>query len=157
EALCLARHFTEGEKIIVMLGDNIIEGNIKDPVALFRKQEKGARILLKEVPNPESYGVAELKDGKVISIKEKPKNPKSNLAVIGIYLYDQAVFDVIDNLEPSARGELEITDVNINYLKRGELYCDILKGWWGDAGESFESFLQANNLVARTGANKIDL
>jgi len=154
EALGLARHFCEDEKMVVILGDNIIEKNIIRAVEEFEQQPRGARILLKEVPDPERFGVAELEGDRVKRIVEKPRKPKSNLAVVGIYFYDSRVFDFIDQLEPSGRGELEITDVNNMYMKRGELRYGILDGWWTDAG-TFESLLKASNLVAKTGANNL--
>jgi len=152
DALSLAAWFAEGEKICVVLGDNIIENNIVKAVKDFEKQEKGAKILLKEVPDPERFGVAEINDGTMISIVEKPKIPKSNLAVIGIYMYDGRVFDFIKTIKPSDRGELEITDVNSAYLKDGTMTWEMLQGWWTDAG-TFESLLRANLLVSQTGAN----
>jgi glucose-1-phosphate thymidylyltransferase len=152
DALSLAGWFAEGEKICVVLGDNIIENNIVKAVRDFEKQDKGAKILLKEVPDPERFGVAEISDGKLISIVEKPGVPKSNLAVIGIYLYDGRVFDFIRTIKPSDRGELEITDVNNAYLKNGTMTWEMLHGWWTDAG-TFESLLRANILVSQTGAN----
>ena len=148
EALKLAKHFAEGQKIVVILGDNIIEKGIKRQVEEFQKQEKGARVLLKEVEDPERFGVAEIKDGKVISIEEKPKKPKSNYIVTGIYMYDDQVFEIVRTLKPSGRGELEITDVNNAYLKKGELTYDFLDGWWTDSG-TFDSLLRANNLAAK--------
>ena len=154
EALGLARHFCEDEKMVVILGDNIIEKNIIRAVEEFEQQPRGARILLKEVPDPERFGVAELDGDRVKRIVEKPRKPKSNLAVVGIYFYDSRVFDFIDQLEPSGRGELEITDVNNMYMKRGELRYGILDGWWTDAG-TFESLLKASNLVDKTGANNL--
>jgi glucose-1-phosphate thymidylyltransferase len=147
QALGLAEHFADKDKIVVMLGDNIIEKDIKSAVGEFRRQARGAKILLKEVEDPERFGVAEFKGKKMISIQEKPKKPKSGYAVTGIYMYDNRVFDIIKTLKPSRRGELEITDVNNAYLKRGELTYSILDGWWTDAG-TFESLLRANNLVA---------
>lgn len=154
EALGLAEHFAEGEKVLVMLGDNIIEGNIKDAVEDFKAQKKGAKILLKQVDNPKEYGIVLIKDGKIIKIEEKPKSPKSNYAVIGIYMYDNEVFDIVKTLKPSARGELEITDVNNAYLKKGNLKYSFLKGYWLDAGESIDALLKANKIVAQKGANK---
>lgn len=154
EALGLARHFCEDEKMVVILGDNIIEKNIIRAVEEFEQQPRGARILLKEVPDPERFGVAELEGDRVKRIVEKPRKPKSNLAVVGIYFYDSRVFDFIDQLEPSGRGELEITDVNNMYMKHGELRYGILDGWWTDAG-TFESLLKASNLVDKTGANNL--
>lgn len=152
DALSLAGWFAEGEKICVVLGDNIIENNIVKAVRDFEKQDKGAKILLKEVPDPERFGVAEISDGELISIVEKPTVPKSNLAVIGIYLYDGRVFDFIKTIKPSDRGELEITDVNNAYLENGTMTWEMLHGWWTDAG-TFESLLRASILVSQTGAN----
>lgn len=145
QALGLAEHFVNGDKCVVILGDNIFEDNINSFVSSFKKQEKGAKVLLKEVPDPERFGVAELKGDKIISIEEKPKNPKSNYCVTGIYMYDSRVFDIIKRLKPSGRGELEITDVNNAYIKDGTLTYDILEGSWTDAG-TFESLKRANEL-----------
>jgi glucose-1-phosphate thymidylyltransferase len=153
-ALSLAEYFSDQEKICVVLGDNIIETNILKAVKDFSRQESGAKILLKEVPDPQRFGVADIKGDKIIRIDEKPAIPRSKLAVIGIYMYDATVFDIIKTLKPSGRGELEITDVNNEYIRRGNLTCEILDGWWTDAG-TFESLLKASNLVAQTGANKI--
>ena len=152
-ALSLAEHFCEKDKMVVILGDNIVEKSIKKEVEIFEKQEKGARILLKEVENPERFGVAEIKDGKIIRIIEKPKIPPSNLVVTGIYMYDNQVFDIIRTLKPSERGELEITDVNNKYLEMGQLTYGILDGWWTDAG-TFDSLLKANILVAEMEKKK---
>jgi glucose-1-phosphate thymidylyltransferase len=143
QALGLAEHFVDEDRCVVILGDNIFENDITPFVGSFAKQEKGAKILLKEVPDPQRFGVAGLKDGKIISIEEKPKQPKSNFVVTGIYMYDSKVFDIIKTLKPSAREELEITDVNNNYIQQGTLTYDILKGWWTDAGTS-ESLFRAN-------------
>lgn len=154
DALALAEHFADGEAICVVLGDNIIENNIRQAVANFEKQKEGAKILLKEVPDAQRFGVAEVRGNHVVGIEEKPKRPKSNYAVIGIYLYDQTVFQKIRRLKPSGRGELEITDVNNFYIEEGKLTYEILEGWWTDAG-TFESLLRANMLVAETGANKL--
>ena len=147
EALDLAKHFAQDEKIVVILGDNIIGGSIKRAVDTFRSQKSGARILIKKVQDPERFGVAELDGDRVISIEEKPRKPKSNYIVTGIYMYDRQVFDIIKTLKPSGRGELEITDVNNAYIRRGEMSFEILKGWWTDAG-TFESLLNANVLVS---------
>jgi len=155
DALSLAEYFADGEKICVVLGDNIIERNIRKAVKDFESQTEGAKILLKEVPDPERFGVAYMQDDRVVEIVEKPKKPKSNLAVIGIYMYDARVFDIIKTLKPSDRGELEITDVNNAYIKDGKMTWEILKGWWTDAG-TFESLLRANILVSQTGANNVD-
>ncbi|MDP2855797.1 MAG: sugar phosphate nucleotidyltransferase [bacterium] len=154
EALDLAEFFAAGDKICVVLGDNIIEKNIQKAAETFHKQKSGAKILLKEVPDPQRFGVPELKEDQVVRIEEKPKKPKSNYAVIGIYFYDSAVFDIIKTLNPSDRGELEISDVNNRYIEKGLMTWDILEGWWTDAG-TFESLLRANQLVAQTGANKV--
>jgi glucose-1-phosphate thymidylyltransferase len=154
EALGLAEHFADSDPICVILGDNIIEGNICAAVEAFQSQKRGAKILLKEVPDAQRFGVAEIRGGHVIGIEEKPRNPKSKYAVIGIYFYDSTVFQKIRRLEPSGRNELEITDVNNFYIEEGTLTYDILDGWWTDAG-TFESLLGANNLVAQTGANKM--
>ena len=155
EALGLAEYFASGDRICVVLGDNIIEKNILRAVESYGRQEAGAKILLKEVPDPQRFGVPVLEGEKVVKIEEKPKQPKSIYAVTGIYMYDSRVFDIIKTLEPSARGELEITDVNNAYIERGELTWDLLEGWWTDAG-TFESLLKATNLVAETGANKVE-
>ncbi len=152
DALSLAEYFADGEPICVILGDNIIEKNILKAVNNFQKQKKGAKILLKEVPDPERFGVAEIEKGRLINIVEKPKRSKSNLAVIGIYLYDQRVFDIVKTLKPSDRGELEITDVNNAYVKEGTMSWEMLEGWWTDAG-TFESLLRASVLVSQTGVN----
>ena len=145
QALGLAEHFVNGDRCMVILGDNIFEDNMVPYVESFTKQGKGAKILLKEVSASQRFGVAELKDNKIISIEEKPKVPKSNFAVTGIYMYDPDVFEIVKTLKPSARGELEITDVNNAYIKCGELTYDILKGWWTDAGTP-ESLFRANEL-----------
>ncbi|MGI8543918.1 MAG: sugar phosphate nucleotidyltransferase [Aridibacter sp.] len=155
DALSLVEHFADQEPICVVLGDNIIENNIQKAADDYRKQGKGAKILLKEVDDPERFGVPELDGDKVLQIEEKPDNPKSNYAVIGVYFYDATVFEVIRGLEPSGRGELEITDVNNYYIDRNEMTWAKLDGWWTDAG-TFESLLRATNLVAETGANKLE-
>ncbi len=155
DALSLAEHFAEGEKILVMLGDNVIEKNIIKPVQAFRDQATGARILLKEVPNPRDYGVAVLDGDRVVEIIEKPKDPPTSYAVIGIYMYDARVFDMIKNLSPSDRGELEITDVNNMYIEAGTMSYDLLDGWWADAGSSIEGCFRVNQMVAAGGANKV--
>ena len=147
EALGLAEHFAEDDRITVVLGDNIIEGSIRSAVKDFEKQKTGAKIFLKEVDDPERFGVATLDGDKVAKIVEKPKKPESNYAVIGIYMYDNSVFDIIKTLKPSGRGELEITDVNNAYIERGTMTYDVLDGWWTDAG-TFSSLVRANKLVA---------
>ena len=154
DALSLVEHFAEDEPICVVLGDNVIERNIRHAADDYRRQGKGAKILLKKVNDPQRFGVPELDGKNVLRIQEKPKEPKSDFAVIGIYFYDSTVFGVIRTLVPSGRGELEITDVNNHYISRGEMTWDELDGWWTDAG-TFESLLHATNLVAETGANKI--
>jgi glucose-1-phosphate thymidylyltransferase len=155
EALSLCEHFADGEPICVVLGDNLIQNNINHAVKKFAAQQnKGAMILLKEVDDARRFGVAELKDGKVISIVEKPHNPVTNFAVTGFYLYDAKVFQYIKTLERSARGELEITDVNNRYIQDNELSFEFLDGWWTDAG-TFPSLHRAANLVAETGANNM--
>jgi len=149
EALGLAHHFGAGHRLCVILGDNIIEGSIRPAVEDFRRQPAGAKILLKEVPDAERFGVAEIEGGRILGIEEKPHNPKSNLAVTGIYMYDETVFDKVQKLKRSDRGELEITDVNNAYIAEGTMSFAHLDGWWTDAG-TFESLLRANNLVAAT-------
>ncbi|HWS87125.1 MAG TPA: sugar phosphate nucleotidyltransferase [Pyrinomonadaceae bacterium] len=155
-ALDLCEDFAEGGPICVVLGDNIIERNICKAVKAYRHQGGGAKILLKKVHDPQRFGVPELDGRRVLRIEEKPKEPKSDYAVIGIYMYDAEVFKIIKTLKPSGRGELEITDVNNAYIERGEMTWDELEGWWTDAG-TFESLLRASNLVAETGANKLDV
>ena len=147
EALGLAQHFADNSKLCVILGDNIIEGSIRNAVEDFRQQPRGAKILLKEVPDAERFGVAEISGDRVVNIEEKPQNPKSNFAVTGFYMYDETVFDKIETLVPSGRGELEITDVNNAYIREGTMTFSYLEGWWTDAG-TFESLLRASNLVA---------
>lgn len=154
DALSLVEHFADDEPICVVLGDNIIERNIRQAADEYRAQGRGAKIMLKEVHDPQRFGVPELDGDKVLRIEEKPAVPKSNYAVIGIYFYDNTVFDVIKTLVPSDRGELEITDVNNHYIGRGEMTWNELDGWWTDAG-TFESLLRASNLVAETGANNL--
>jgi glucose-1-phosphate thymidylyltransferase len=156
EALSLVEHFAGGDPVCVVLGDNIIEGNIRDAVRAYRHQGGGAKIILKRVPDPQRFGVPELDGKRVVRIEEKPREPKSDYAVIGIYMYDGDVYDIIRTLEPSGRGEMEITDVNNAYIDRGELTWEELEGWWTDAG-TFESLQRASNLVAETGANNVEL
>jgi glucose-1-phosphate thymidylyltransferase len=146
DALALTEHFAEGEKICVILGDNIIEGSIAEAVRDFERQERGAKILLKQVEDADRFGVAEIVGGRIVSIEEKPARPKSNHAVTGIYMYDETVFDKTRTLEPSARGELEITDVNNAYIREGTMTFNYLDGWWTDAG-TFDSLLRAAKLV----------
>ena len=154
EALNLASFFADNEKICVILGDNIIEKNIVNAVQAFEQQEKGAKIILKEVLDPDRFGVPVFEDGKIVKIEEKPKLPKSPYAVIGIYFYDAKAFDIIKTLRPSDRGELEISDVNNAYIETGEMTYEVLEGWWSDAG-TFDSLVHATNLVAMTGANNL--
>jgi len=154
DALSLVEHFADEEAVCVVLGDNIIEGNIAAAAEEYRKQGRGAKILQKHVEDPQRFGVPELEGDKVVRIEEKPSDPKSDFAVIGIYFYDASVFEVIKTLVPSERGELEITDVNNHYIQRGEMTWNELEGWWTDAG-TFSSLLKASNLVAETGANNI--
>lgn len=154
DALSLVEHFADDGPVCVVLGDNIIEGNIRAAAAEYREQEKGAKILLKRVHDPQRFGVPELNGSRVVRIEEKPADPKSDFAVIGIYFYDASVFEVIKTLVPSDRGELEITDVNNHYIDRGEMTWNELDGWWTDAG-TFSSLLHASNLVAKSGANNI--
>jgi glucose-1-phosphate thymidylyltransferase len=156
EALGLAEHWASGDSLCVILGDNIIQYNVAKAVSDFRAQGKGAKIILKEVHDPERFGVAEIKGGKVLGIVEKPKQPKSNLAVIGIYLYDPRVFQIIKTLKPSERGELEITDVNNWFIKDGSMSYEVLPGWWTDAG-TFESLHRASTLVKEGGANLMEV
>jgi glucose-1-phosphate thymidylyltransferase len=147
QALGLAENFAGDSSVCVLLGDNIFEDSIQPFVSAWAKQKKGARIVLKQVQDPQRYGVAEVKGERITGIVEKPKAPKSDLAVTGIYFYDAGVYDVIRTLKPSGRGELEITDVNNHYLREGQLRYDVLQGWWTDAG-TFDSLHFANELVA---------
>jgi glucose-1-phosphate thymidylyltransferase len=149
DALALAEHFIDNDKVCVILGDNIIEKSIRHAVEEFEAQPAGAKILLKEVTDAERFGVAELRDGRIAGIEEKPAKPKSSYAVTGIYLYDGTVFEKVRRLVPSRRGELEITDVNNAYIEEGTMTFAFLEGWWTDAG-TFESLLRATNLVAST-------
>jgi glucose-1-phosphate thymidylyltransferase len=148
QALGLAENFSHGRPLVVILGDNIFQASLKSYAEKFMAQKTGARILLKQVPNPQRFGVAELSGDKIIHIEEKPAKPKSNYAVTGIYFYDATVFDIIRSLKPSTRGELEITHVNDAYIAKGKLAYDILDGWWTDAG-TFESLVKANELVVK--------
>jgi glucose-1-phosphate thymidylyltransferase len=154
DALALAEHFADGQKICVVLGDNIIERDIAAAAERFRQQPAGAHILLKEVTDAERFGVAEVAGSRIVGIEEKPSHPKSNYAVTGIYMYDATVFDKIKTLVPSRRGELEITDVNNAYIREGSMTFSFLEGWWTDAG-TFDSLRRATNLVAENGANKM--
>ena len=154
DALALAEHFADGQKICVVLGDNIIEGSIREAADRFRQQPAGAHILLKEVPDAERFGVAEVAGDRIVGHRrEAARSPKSNYAVTGIYMYDATVFDKIKTLVPSGRGELEITDVNNAYIREGTMTFSYLDGWWTDAG-TFDSLLRAANLVAQSVADK---
>ncbi len=155
EALGLAREFVDDERVVVVLGDNILQHGIRKGVEAFEAQKAGSRIFLKQVEHPWEYGIAEVEGNKIKRIIEKPKNPPSNLAVIGVYMYPPDVFDIVATLEPSARGELEITDVNNAYVERGEMEYEVVEGWWLDAGENHEALLRANLIVARE--NGIDV
>jgi glucose-1-phosphate thymidylyltransferase len=146
-ALALAEDFVEREQLVAVLGDNLFEEDLTPYVRKFKEQGAGARILLKEVDDPQRFGVADVKGGKVVRVVEKPKRPRSRLAVTGCYMYDARVFDIIRKLRPSGRGELEITDVNNAYIKQGRLAYDVLKGWWQDAGSSFEAYARAGALA----------
>lgn len=154
QALGLAEYFAGGEPVVVLLGDNIFEYSISGTVKRFAADPRGARVVLAEVDNPAAYGVAEMHDGTVVRILEKPADPPSRLAVTGLYCFDAQVFDIVKTLKPSDRGELELTDVNNRYLELGQLRHEQAKGYWADCGESFEMLLRANNLVAERGANK---
>ncbi len=153
EAVGLCEYFSEGQKVVIILGDNILEKSIKDDVARFKKQKDGAMIFLKKVNNPGEYGIAEVKSGKVVNIIEKPKKPKSDLAVIGVYMYDNRVFEIVRTLKPSKRGELEITDVNNAYIGAGSMSYSILKGRWADAGESIDAYNDTINFVRKYRKN----
>ena len=155
QALGLAEGFVGGERCAVILGDNIFSVSIAPFVQRYLRQASGAKILIMEVPDPHRYGVAELRGDRIVSIEEKPKHPKSNYCVTGIYMYDASVFNIIKALKPSVRGELEITDVNNEYIRRGTMTYDILEGWWTDAG-TFESLARSNELV-RSSAINIEL
>ncbi|HEX3245978.1 MAG TPA: sugar phosphate nucleotidyltransferase [Chloroflexota bacterium] len=148
EAIGLARRFVDGDKFVCMLGDNIVDRSIRTSVENFERQTAGARILLTEVEHPQSYGVPIIEGGRILFIQEKPQFPRSNYAVTGIYLYDTAIWDILTTLTPSGRGELEVTDVNNAYIDRGVMEYDILDGWWGDAGESIETYYETFRFLA---------
>jgi len=154
DALRLCENFADGDRICVVLGDNILQDDITPYVRRFVSQPSGARILLKEVPDPERFGVPVFDGGRIVQIEEKPADPKSVYAVTGVYFYDQRAFDYIRELKPSARNELEISDVNNAYIAAGELEYDFLEGWWTDAGQ-FESLHLAAQLVAREREGKV--
>jgi glucose-1-phosphate thymidylyltransferase len=145
QAIGLTRAFVGSDKFVVILGDNILENSIEEYVQRFQEQPSGARILYKKVDDPRDYGVAEISRGRVVSIEEKPTEPKSSFAVIGVYMYDGAAFSIIDGLSPSARGEIEVTDLNNAYIRRGEMEADEISGWWSDCGASIDNLLEANN------------
>ena len=155
QALGIAEDFADDEKIVAILGDNIFEENFKNSVDDFEKQGKGAKVVLKKVPDPERFGVAEIFNDKIDKIIEKPKKPKSNWAVTGLYMYDRQVWDIIKNLKPSDRGELEITDVNNFYVNQGTMTFTITDGFWIDAG-TFDSLLKANILIAKKLKGNLD-
>jgi len=146
-ALGLAEHFADGGPVCVVLGDNILEKSIGSFIRKFRHQGTGAKILLSKVNDPQRFGVPVFENDRVVRIEEKPEDPKSQYAVIGVYMYDNRVFDIIKTLKPSGRGELEITDVNNAYIESGDLSWDVIEGWWTDAG-TFDSLLKASNLIA---------
>lgn len=153
DALALAEHFAAGDRVVVILGDNIVQRSIRPHVESYERQPSGAKILIKEVPDPGRFGVVTFRNGKVLEVREKPRRPKSSHIVTGIYMYDAQVFDIIRTLKPSGRGELEITDVNNAYIRRGEMACGLLRGFWSDCG-TFESLLRASMLVARGCARR---
>jgi glucose-1-phosphate thymidylyltransferase len=157
EALGLAERFAAGDPIVVMLADNVLERSIRHAVDNFERQSRGARILLAREEDPEHLrhlGVPELDDGKVLKIHEKPEEPPSEFAVTGIYFYEPSVFEIIPKLEPSGRGELEITDVNNWFIDQGAMEYDVVDGFWGDAGESIDAYYAVNDFVRANGANK---
>jgi len=154
EAIGLCEYFAGADKVIIILGDNIIENSIAPAVNRFEDRGQGAMIFLKKVKNPKEYGVAEIKGGKVVRIVEKPKRPKTNLAVIGVYMYDNQVFEIIKSLKPSKRGELEITDVNNAYIELGAMSYAMLAGGWADAGESIDAYNDTISFVRNHGAAK---
>ena len=155
EALGLTREFVGDDKLVVVLGDNILENGIATGVEAFSQQQQGSRIFLKAVDHPWEYGIAEVDGSRVKGIVEKPQNPTSDLAVIGVYMFPPEVFDIVNGLTPSARGELEITDVNNAYIERGQMEFEMVDGWWLDAGENYEALLQANITVARQAGIEI--
>lgn len=154
QALALAEPFAKGHRIVVILGDNLVEKGIASGIAKFNQLDQGALVYLKKMDDPCPYGVPVFKGGRILRIEEKPKKPKSHYAVIGIYMFDEHVFDLIRTLKPSGRGELEVTDLNNAYLEGNQLHHEILKGWWADAGESHEALLHANQIVAQTHLQK---
>jgi glucose-1-phosphate thymidylyltransferase len=151
QGIAQAQDFADEGEILVILGDNIFKHNLKPDIEDFSKRKKGAKLFAKEMPTEcRQYGVVEIdKEGRVLSIEEKPDKPKSNLAQTGIYIYDNRVFDFIKRLKPSGRGELEVTDLNNFYVKEGTAICSVIKGWWVDAGTSFDELLRASILVSQ--------
>ena len=157
DALGLAERFAGGDRVLVMLADNIFERSIKPAIDNFARQERGARIVLSKVEEPEHLrhlGVAELDGDRVTQIVEKPEQPPSDFAVTGLYFYDPSVFEFLPTLSPSARGELEITDVNNWFVEQGTMEYDVAEGFWGDAGESIDAYYAVNDFVRQNGANK---
>jgi glucose-1-phosphate thymidylyltransferase len=157
EALGLTESFVDGDKLLVMLGDNILEYSIEQAVQHFEQQERGARVLLKEMEDPSHLrhlGVPIIENGRILFVREKPQNPPSQYAVIGVYMYGADVFDIVKTLQPSGRGELEITDVNNAYIERGVMEYDVIEGFWGDAGESIEVYYEIIDFVRANGVNK---
>ena len=157
EALGLAESFVDGDRVVVVLADNIFERSIRGWVERFGRQERGARILLAEVGDPahlRHLGVPRLAGHRVVEIVEKPEHPSSEYAVTGVYCYDASVFEVLPGLVPSARGELEITDVNNHFVDAGVMEYDVIEGFWGDAGESIDDYYKVNDFVRTYGANK---
>jgi len=157
EALGIAERFVAGDRVLVMLADNIFERSIRSAVENFERQERGGRIVLAHLPDPEHLchlGVAELDGERVLRIIEKPLVPPSEFAVTGIYFYDEAVWEMLPTLQPSGRGELEITDVNNGYVEQGAMEYDVVEGFWGDAGESIDAYYAVNDFVRANGANK---
>jgi glucose-1-phosphate thymidylyltransferase len=157
EALGLTESFVDGDKLLVMLGDNILEYSIEQAVENFERQERGGRVLLKEMEDPSHLrhlGVPIIENGRILYVREKPQNPPSQYAVIGVYMYNPDVFNIVKTLQPSGRGELEITDVNNAYIERGEMEYDVIDGFWGDAGESIEVYYEIIDFVRANGVNK---
>src|SRR5215210_6987745 len=157
EALGLAKNFVDGDRFLVMLADNILEESIGPFVENFTRQERGARVLLKEMSDPQHLrhlGVPIIENGRILYVREKPQNPPSQYAVIGVYMYDASVFEIVETLQPSARGELEITDVNNHFIERGEMEYDVIDGFWGDAGESIDVYYEIIDFVRAHGVNK---
>jgi len=150
QALGLAQSFAQDDRVCVILGDNIVQDDISGAVENFMMQPRGAKIFIKKVESPESYGVPEIDGNKIVEIEEKPKHPKSTFAVTGVYMYDSQIFDIVRTLKPSKRGELEITDVNNFYIEQDSLTYDVMQGFWGDCGESFDSLLDAAFMIQQS-------